>query len=169
MELDGKWVVLVGDEPYEAGHNQVLEIDSTEARSNRGTVGTVRSESGQLRIDVTPTERLVVAATAAGDMAGVVYGSYSPLPPSDPIATGREDEDVEQGWWCHSVFLIREHVAADRFKDGPSRYSSIDVSMYDLNTIREAGFFDTTNDDEVEAALRKLPLAEVIWNQPQPD
>jgi hypothetical protein len=83
----------------------------------------------------------------------VVYGSYSPLPPRDLITTEQQEEDAEQDWWCHFVLLIREHVAADRFKDGPSRYSSIDVSMYDLNTVREAGFFDIANDDEVEAAL----------------
>jgi hypothetical protein len=164
MELNGKWVMLKEDESYEAGHNQVLEIDGTEVRSNRGAIGTVAISAGEIRIDLSPTERLVLAAPAAttDDLSGLAYASYQPLPPGDPVETHEDDADAQSDWWCDSVFLIRDAAAVERFKHGPSRYSTIDVSMYDFSAMQDAGFLSTETDEDVAAALLKLPLAKVF-------
>jgi hypothetical protein len=157
--IDGKWVILVEDELFDRAYCRVLTIAGGTVRDNFGRVGMVSTEGFAVALEFQPVspingaeglERIVVDRW---DIGGTRQGGsvYSRAPGScEPL--------------CQPCALIEDASADTMFLSAQARYSSVDVSMYDIATLAYAGFFDADTDAELKAVLDQLPLAKMVMN-----
>lgn len=179
----GKWLVLVDDEPFDRSSNTVLELLDDEVRDARGGSGTAAFRDGKLILDLKyPPEgersgyatRYVLSQLDedAACLSGIIYqgetmpeGEVAELSSALEAELGDDVDDDERYQALpisDAVRLIRDEVADDWFAGAPGKYSVIDVSMYPYEKRAEAGFSAAGTDEEIDAALRKLPLARVV-------
>ncbi|UYY60080.1 hypothetical protein [Sphingomonas sp. S2-65] len=112
FELDGRWVLLVDDEPYDAATTRVIEIRGAEAIDRSGRRGRVERwrRFALLRFassSPSELEQCVVLSTAlsAESLAGMAYWGDD-LPAGDPGELW--DDDAEDLPMAEPVWFYRE-------------------------------------------------------------
>lgn len=200
MDVNGKWLMLVGEEAFDREHNVILDLTDSAVSIGAAVVGAVEQIGQKLAINLSPRQRLMISRFAedGSTMQGMVYSSCDPLPDGDLAtlwtyaeneeqneveevaasqptadlfgempATEVGNEQAEDSPICDPVFLVRDELADAMFAGGPSKYSTIDVSMYPFDQIAGSGFYDAVTDAEIDVALASLPLAQVVLKEPK--
>jgi len=132
--LDGQWVVLVDEQPYEAESARVVLIDGAEATCSSGVKGTVTRlpKKAMIRFPAADDEHdeecLVITIADAGDFTmGNAYRGRD-LPPGDPGELWRVLDEAEGDDPRHdelpaadNIWLYRIETVEDRLADRKAR------------------------------------------------
>ena len=129
--LEGEWVVLLDEQPYDAGSARMIEVRADAASCNSGAVGTVSRvpKKAIIRFPAADGEHdeeclVIRAAESSGFATGTIYTGHD-LPAGDPGTLwdidDADEEDAREKPAARSVRLYRLETIEHQLSDTRTR------------------------------------------------